>query len=98
MGSEGLVLPLLLGCPELSLAALQPVSLHHSCGGSTASQPPAPAVLQNLFDRFAAATVKIGHFRIILPNGGELVYGERDPARVTLEVRLRRGRLPASIL
>ncbi|KAF5839621.1 cyclopropane fatty acid synthase [Dunaliella salina] len=39
-----------------------------------------------LFDRFAAATVKSGHLRVILPNGGEMVYGERDPSRVLLEV------------
>lgn len=43
---------------------------------------------QGLFDRFAAGTVKIGHMRIILPNGGELVYGERDPANVKFEVRV----------
>eukprot|EP00983_Pelagomonas_calceolata_P118613 1160525-Pelagomonas_calceolata.AAC.2 len=43
-------------------------------------------VPHGLFDRFAAATVKSGHLRVILPNGGEMVYGERDPSRVLLEL------------
>lgn len=35
-----------------------------------------------LFDRFAAATVKTGYMRIILPNGGELSYGASSMACV----------------
>ncbi|GFH08373.1 amino_oxidase domain-containing protein, partial [Haematococcus lacustris] len=33
---------------------------------------------QGLFDRFAKAVVKTGYLRLILPNGSELSYGDKD--------------------
>lgn len=36
------------------------------------------SLAMNVFDRFARAAIKVGHLRVILPNGEELSYG--DPA------------------
>ena len=56
------------------LAALTPITLLHA--------------QQGLFDRFASSTVKTGHMRVILPNGGELVYGSPNAEDVVFEVRM----------
>lgn len=37
-----------------------------------------------IFDRFASAAIKVGHLRVIMPNGSELSYG--DPATTAASV------------
>lgn len=40
---------------------------------------PAPKVQAaiRLFDKFARAAIKTGYLRLVLPNGDELVYGDK---------------------